>query len=160
MSNSKLEHTFDRGYKKYLEQHHYYYLLKIPDIPFSKKNKQPVDRFLFNEYKNIAIELKYTSTDRMECRRIKDHQLEDLKLFKRIAGDSYLLFSLNGFEKVCLVEIDDYLQFKKQLGQESFTYDHLDLMKYQEINVEKLRKHYRLDLRIFIPHQMIISSFM
>jgi len=157
MSNSELEKAFDRGYSTYLEP--YFYSLKIPDIPFSKKNKQPVDRFLFSSYKNIAIELKYTSTDRMECRRIKDHQVHDLKEFKSKAGDSYLLFSLNKFNKIFLVEIDDYLTFKKNLGQNSFTQDHLDLMNYQEIHAEKLRKYYRLDLQLLIPNQMFISSY-
>jgi penicillin-binding protein-related factor A (putative recombinase) len=158
MSDSDLERAFDKGYRKYLKDH--YYLFKVPDIPFSKKNKQPVDRILVSKDKNIAIEIKYTSTDRMELRRLKEHQIEDLKEFKYKSGAAFILFSLNSFEKVFLTEIDDYLRFKTDLGQKSFTQDHLDLMNYQEIKVEKLRKYHRLDLKLLIPNQMVISSYL
>jgi penicillin-binding protein-related factor A (putative recombinase) len=164
---SVLEDAFKRGYDKYLKAY-FSYIAHI-DHPTRKKKKLFPDVILNNKEINYCIELKHTSGERMRFRRLKDHQLQYLLKYEEISGLSYVLFSLNDFEKVFLMKIKDYLKFKKSIGQKSFTLKHiskeylekngLDTSIYQEIPAIKPQKHHYLDLRLLIPNQTILTNF-
>jgi len=79
LTNNILEKAFDLGYKKYLQD--YYVLIKHTDYPTNKKPQQFVDRILLSKKKNVAIELKKSSTNSVRFRRFKQHQINFLKNF-------------------------------------------------------------------------------
>lgn len=164
---SKLEKAFRRGYNKYLEKNFNY--IAHTDFPTKKKAKQFPDVILTSEEINYCFELKFTTGERMRFRRLKKHQEKFLLKFQEISGESYVLMGLEGFENIILMNIEDFLRFKNNIRQKSFTIKHfssdqlekigLNDTFFQRIHAERLKKHYRLDLNFLIPNQSYITSF-
>lgn len=153
MSNSRLEKAFDLGYNKYLEDQ--FILIKHIDFPTRKQAKQFPDRIILSKDQNYAIEIKYTSKERLRFRRFKKHQINFLKSFKeKEIGEAFFLVSLNDFEIVMLIDINAFLSFKQALKYASFTPKHLDQLNYTKMRAKKLRKNYRLDLSLLLNENL------
>ena len=65
--------------------------------------------------KNMTIELKKSSKNSIRLRRSKEHQINFLNNFKQLSGESYFLISLNEMEFVVLIEIEDFIKFRKNI---------------------------------------------
>jgi penicillin-binding protein-related factor A (putative recombinase) len=178
MAKNKLEKAFDLGVIK-LELEKYYFIFNQPDIPplFSKKlrfkPKQLPDRLLASKINNkyLLIEIKKNKNARMRFDRVAEHQEQYLIEWQEKAGEAYLLISFDEFKRVVLISIKQFLKLKRIVKKEakngerrgkgkSFNMKDLEKIEYQEIEKEKLRVNYRLDLTFLIPNQQEIISFL
>jgi penicillin-binding protein-related factor A (putative recombinase) len=161
---NELEKAFDKGYFKYLKSH--FIRINVPDLPpyFKKstnvgfKPKQIVDRLLLSKKKNIAIELKKSKRKLMSFSRFKDHQTKFLLNFTKKSGDAFYLVSLEQFKKVFLIDIREFLEMKESISKKSFNTSDIDNFEHIPLKANKLRKHYRIDLRLFL-HPRSLDSY-
>ena len=65
-----------------------------PHKPKWAKGELPCD-FWFYDESFVALELKYTSTDRIRQSQIKEHQMKALKHFYKYKSRSYLILTLS-----------------------------------------------------------------
>jgi penicillin-binding protein-related factor A (putative recombinase) len=175
---NKLELAFDLGVKK-LNLEEYYFIFNQPDIPplFSKKlrfkPKQLPDRLLCSKVNNnyLLIEIKKNKNSRMRFDRVAEHQEQYLMEWQEKAGEAYLLISFSEFKRIVLIGIEQFQKLKQLVKKEakngerrgkgkSFNVKDLEKINYREIEREKLRVNYRLNLSFLIPNQAEIISFL
>ena len=98
--NKTLQHYQNELRKKGYD----FYFFRPADTSEARRystTKKPCD-FWFYDEAFVALELKYTKTDRIGQSQIKEHQMEALKYFVKYKSRSYLILTLKFNPKITI----------------------------------------------------------
>ncbi len=76
--------------------------------------------------KFFIIEAKEISEKRFDFRRLKEHQIKQLKLIEKYGGISIIIFNIKIKNKIVLVRINKFLNEKKKSNKKSINIDLLE----------------------------------